>query len=504
MNAPERSNCFLLDEDTGGFKPTLWSGSRSAFITQLLSLTPANSLSPTMQGLLRRVVLTPAEPPRGDDDLPFLRARIDRLFASGDLKNLQELFANLPDEIDDQGLVRQRIDAALLTDNMVDACETASQANLKYDGTYWMKVIALCRAYEGSRDSAEFAIDVLEEMGEDDPLYYSLLRAVPGLADPRVETSIRTTEETVLTPLIVAMYRLSERAIPEELLERSPPAALAAVAQLSGQSNELRVAAGEAAARKGALSPGTLAALYQFPIYSEDEIAGAPGDDGAPGSLLYQAALQLGTSEEREVLLTRSLERWDMPGGFVYASQVHAQIVNSLSPAPVLLGSAPLLARASISRGDNRRAFAWYNLLRSAASQQDAEATTDLISLWPVMHLSVGSQQMPWSTEILDVWWQAQAVHPSEEKERRGTMAFTAFEAVGRNVPGQYWLELMDNAELRSFNLPGLAFQRSLLNAANNRRVGETVLLALINLGPEGPSSASPATLAAVAQAPVV
>ena len=65
----------------------------------------------------------------------------------------------------------------------------------------------------------------------------------------------------------------------------------------------------------------------------------------------------------------------------------------------------------------------------------------------------------------------------------------------------QYWLELMDNAELRSFNLPGLAFQRSLLNAANNRRVGETVLLALINLGPEGPSSASPATLAAVAQA---
>ena len=56
----------ILDGSDGGFKPGMWAGSSRPLIINLLGLLPKKITSPGQRQLFRRLLLTRAEPPVGE------------------------------------------------------------------------------------------------------------------------------------------------------------------------------------------------------------------------------------------------------------------------------------------------------------------------------------------------------------------------------------------------------------------------------------------------------
>jgi len=140
-------------------------------------------------------------------------------------------------------------------------------------------------------------------------------------------------------------------------------------------------------------------------------------------------------------------------------------------------------------------AIDWYMILRGAAAARDPNATTDLIGLWPLIQLAAASKRFPWSSDIMEVWWQAQAVHPSEEQNKRGLLVFSLFETLDQPIPQSYWLELIEEKVGDDTNAVPFSWLARLREAASQRRLGETVMLALMVLGDGGPATANIATI---------
>jgi hypothetical protein len=77
----------------------------------------------------------------------------------------------------------------------------------------------------------------------------------------------------------------------------------------------------------------------------------------------------------------------------------------------------------------------------------------------------------------------------------------TVVEALDQRVPPGAWEVLYDEAGHTAEVTPSPALIQGLGKAADAVRTGETVLLALVALGPGGPARAAPATLALVISA---
>ncbi|MBT4739762.1 MAG: hypothetical protein HOO09_05195 [Rhodospirillaceae bacterium] len=73
--------------------------------------------------------------------------------------------------------------------------------------------------------------------------------------------------------------------------------------------------------------------------------------------------------------------------------------------------------------------------------------------------------------------------------------------ALGESVASADWMSLMDRRVSGSINMPAPQIWSGLALAAEEGRLGETVLLALIALDDDGPSGSSPIVLARVISA---
>ena len=77
-------------------------------------------------------------------------------------------------------------------------------------------------------------------------------------------------------------------------------------------------------------------------------------------------------------------------------------------------------------------------------------------------------------------------------------MLYTLLEALDEPVAEAEWEPLLDGPQYESVKLPAPALLHALGMASASKRVGETVLLALLCLGDDGPARASPLVLSAV------
>ena len=179
------SSAGLLTRDDGGFPRNIWAGTSREAIAAVLPKLPVNVTSPTMNALAQRLLLTAADVPARqteglagaieEDEYDLMRARVERLATGGELPSLVALLEQLPPEIDDEVLTRTRVDAYLLSGNLNDACNEASTANERADDPYWFQVVAFCRVVEGNPAGADFATDMLRDMGVNDPAFFAMM-----------------------------------------------------------------------------------------------------------------------------------------------------------------------------------------------------------------------------------------------------------------------------------------------------------------------------------------
>lgn len=491
----------VLDAENGGFGVDMWKGASRSMVETLLPRLPADVASPVLRSLRRRLLLSAADVPQGPSSgKALVSLRLERLSASGDLPGLVGLLERLGPNTDDEAVSRARADASLLVGDLAGACGEARAAVRRSDAPYWLKVSAFCRLLDGDAAGASLAIELLLEEGEDDAMFFALMERL-------LSGDIEDTSEpfdvgalVTLSPLDLGLLRASRQAAPPGAIVNAPALILRAIATSPATPINTRLQAADAAVQIGAMESDVLTGLFAALDFTDGErdsaLVIAEADIGAKAdALLYQQALELLDPQDQARLLNAAWRLARRSGNYPVIAQVNLEAAKSLTPSPELVWSATEISRALLLTGELDRVFEWYRVVRVRAAAGDLDATKALLDMWPLLQIADAEETLPWSEQILDLWWQGQTAVSAEDRIERGRLLFALLEALGQEVPADFWARLYAGPLAESSGSPNMAIWRGMVAAADNGHLGETVLLVLLALAEGGVGNSSPTIL---------
>jgi len=533
LRAQSPASFGLFDTQTGGFAKEMWQNTSLEKVEKLLSLVPVRAKSPLMNSLFDRLLLSAAFVPVSEEaekrvapaddrqssmsgmadfqdignsqniqetDRQYIAAKIRKISATGDLAHLTRYMQLLPPE--NLPLNQEIAENLLLAGDLSAACTLGRLAMSEgLDAAFWYKLLAFCRALEGDMDGANIAIELLMERGVEDFVYFDLInRLMEGdfTDDGQLSRGLDR-----LDPLTYSLLNVMEQDMAASLFDMAAPLLSHAAATNGSLPADTRLAVAAKSHAQGRFDTDILRSLYEEQNFSEAELETALEplliDEGYMGDvLLYQAAArQIDAVKKAEILKIiwqRAVIREDMPR----AAQMNKRALRSLQPSNELISHAHHIARGLLLVGDFERARNWYDFVREAAYAGNVSATTALINIWPVILLADQDNIIPWSSEILDLWWNGQMIFSKAERQQKAVLFYALCEALGHNIPENIWTGLEGATVDEKIRPMGLATWRALIRAAEHNRLGETILLNLIAMGADGPTHLDSAGLSAL------
>ena len=497
-----------IDPDAAGiplsgieaFAPDLWSGSRRARIEALLPHLPVAARSAAARRLALALLTSPAQPPAGAGEPGTLvRARAERLAAMGARDHALALLERAGAPGGAEAMARLANDRLLAALDYDAVCQGEwSRTGRSSDG-YWRRVRVLCQAAAGLIEAATLGLELLHESdAAPDPLFDDTIYAMAGLAEPVLERLDGPT------PLRVAAWRLAQFPIPAEAVKTAAPDVLPAIIGAPETAPETRLLAAERAWALGALPIGAVRALYLEMAFSPDERADALEnaqslESSLGRALMVQAIEAQAVPALRAELMAVALAIAGTQGAHDIMAHALADLVRTVPPEPGHGWFSGTAGRAMLAVGDREAAAAWYALATEQAPG-DAEAAEGALRLWPLMLL--GSDEAHVSAAEFEAWRASQqgdgdAAAALASVSRQNALAMLV-DALGGRIDPEVWDRLLAEAGFVMAAVPAPALVLALESAAGEGRLGETVLLALLLLGGEGPAAAPVAAVAPV------
>jgi hypothetical protein len=489
LAAPGIDSIGLAGPAEGGFDQSLWARSDGELILALLRDLPVAIENPPLRALTRRLLMTGAPVEGLARPGSVLEARAGRLLAMGDLEGAGALLDRVPPTESDSETTRLVAQAALLRGDQEAACRRAADIAPTSKAPFWAEVTIYCRLADGDVEGARLGLALLRDQGQtDDAAFFDLVETIAD-GEPAA-VPLGPGEPSALE---VALYRLAGIPLSPDALASAPPEVIAAAAQDPRLVAGDRLALAERAFLLGALPADGLAARYRdiAPDQSQDvlrQIATAWGPDTR--ALAYDALPE--QSAERGQVLDALWRRAQGSERFLVAD-LFATPFADLPAERGRLRLAPSAARALLAAERPIPAARWFSLL-SADASSDPQAREDLAGLTPLFALAGfgGSAAVPEFGDQAMAGWLAAA----PDGGAKAAHLLALLEGVAAPVPETAWHRLIGAPGQEPTQAPPAALWRSLEHAAEERRVGETVLLALHMLGGR-PEAAHPEALAA-------
>ena len=489
----------ILDPEHGGFPGDLWRGTERHTVERLLPRLPGALSSATMRDLARRLLLSNAAPPESrpgesaERRVNLLALRVGRLAALGDFAGLSGLLEVAPQRYDNEAVARARVETLFLDGRGGSACtEVRARVGELESSAYWRKALVYCQILLDDLDGANLGLALLREEGavEADPVFFALADSLTGLQ--QLDPAIRPQ-----TALHLAMFQSTGQPLQVGAVEEASPGLLVLLARASANSLEQRTAAAERAVGLGLMKPTELAELYlDYPFDSGQRANAISASELLSGAerraLFYQAARGQDVAAVRAELLNVALQAARADGSYGLMAQVLGPLVAEIPLQPELAWFADTAGRVLYAAGRFEQANAWLTLARQE-SLIESQAAMAVTILWPYSRLA-GSLG-PTSEGDLESWAAAQRGLTPEEIAERQLLLRTLFQATGQADP-LIWSDLVGVQSLGSdVRQPDAATLYALSEASQLGRIGETVLLALLALGEEGPGDAPPLVL---------
>jgi hypothetical protein len=480
----------VLTAEAGGLAADLWVATRLDEALQALAAMPVDAPSPTLQSLIRRLLLTAAPPPadaagRGWD---FIAARLEKLLQAGDLEGLADMLDALPHGQGPTRLSPLKADVWLLAGDIASACQEARRAVETEQTLYWMELLIACRAMEGDQAGARLTLDGLEERHRVNPFYRRLIAAIGQQASastaPAPLAPLEWPADVAPTPLLIALAQAAGVALPAAPMAKASPLLRAAVALSPALRPSARLAGAEAATNRGLFSPDRFLSLVLATRIASD---GASGPVLPPGLKSRASALQAAAKAVepamRAQILTELWRQADEDGVFPAWALASQDLAAAIEPAPSLLASAPALARGLALAGKAARVADWYRLARGLTGAEVDEASPVLLEIWPLALVLDESGLVPFSPRILDLWWQSQADLAPAARASRAVGFFTILEALDHPLPAEAWSVLAGLGPELNLSAAGGAAWDALVAASASRKPGLTIAYAAAALG---------------------
>ncbi|MGE4220303.1 MAG: hypothetical protein AB7G39_12730 [Alphaproteobacteria bacterium] len=503
--AYDPSGTGTLNDAEGGLGADMWKGTPRALIEQLVPDLPAPMASPAMRGLARRLLLTAATLPTdgagnaapGQPDL--IAKRIERLYALGDFRAAHDLIALAPKRTTDPTIQRVEAELALLVNDLPGACAAIGDDLQRRTQPYWQRLLAACQTVGGQKDAAMLSTAMLAESS--DPADQGVLALLDRIAG-RSKAKLDSLPDPSLLQL--ALLRHGKIAVPADAAKSSSPAVMAALADSPSVTPEMRLAAAEAGAVMGSVTPQRLSEIYaalEVPAAALDAAATAEAaPDGARGrAILYQAATVQTDPAIRAAMLRKTFRKALEDGVYLPVVATFQPVLDGTPPAATLAFFAEDAARALYTQRRPVPARNWLKQLQFASAQEPA-AEQAANALWLLAMLADPPPATAGGTAAMDRWEAAIRARAEAAKAPAGTAAqriavgYTLLDGVGEVVPAERWRALLGQSGATG-GASNVAIRRALTAATLDRRRGEAVLLALLALGPGGPAKASVETM---------
>jgi len=522
----DQDSVGVLEVGQDGLGIKMWSGSDRRIIEWLLPKLPVTAHSRAMRDLMRRLLLSNAASPQGAPDGQSLMAlRVSSLMAMGDMEAVKSLLAVAPVNLDNEALLRARVDSLFLVNDSASACPHIATAIRKSQNVFWQKALIFCQVLNGEHDRAVLGIDLMREQKADvDTIFFELIGTLLGDWEGKIESFSDPTA------LKLAMARAGNLRLPNDVTETQNSALLAAIAISPNANTEIRLAAAEKAESAGALSTKSLRQIYAGIKFTSEELktvlTTAKAIDGPRGRalLLHAAQVQEIPTALAEVLLAFLTSARD-GGLYETAARVVAPTITEITPVAELVWFAEEAGRVLIFTGALEQAMGWYSLVdQESAGVPEAELAKK--RLWDLNLLSDLEEPTPLDGAMTEAWMKKEAMaslapqatpqegdgefpaasaKPDPDAGYRANMLFSLLDAVGKPVDISAWESRVQQAVIIEddalegasppASLPSPVLWYGLRAAAKELRLGETILFALVSLGSDGLDQVHPLTL---------
>lgn len=519
----------------------VWSASDPEFVKSALARLPRKLDSIALRTLALRLLLPPSLTPRAPESVaislepadaaapeiqpvgdPWLfRARIEALARLGDWTDAARLIDLAPRDKIDPALRRLRVDAMLVAGEIDNAC-TETQAELSSaPDSHWQKLQVFCQFHAKQTSAAQLGLSLLREQGDEDPAFFWAADLLQG------ERPLTPNGVQRLDPVVLAMLRLANRAVPDAVLRDGDPTALRFAALMEPQpptdeeklteserADRIRLLQGarivlaERALALGALAAEDVAKLYLAVDFSGEvkppQLTQVTADDPRGRAFMYQLARAQTVPTARAEVIARAVDLARADRGakgptLQTVALSYADLLAEIAPMPDLIWFAGHALRLSTAAGQGAAARPWIELVEQM-SRTNIEAGEIADSLWPVRHLSGGLT--PATPQDLRAW---QATQPVSGALGQREVVLNTLEALGEPVSAADWLPvLVAGSRAVSDPHPSVAVWNGLAEAARNGRAGDAVALALIAAGDQGLDKLSPLTQARMIQSLMV
>lgn len=532
-----------LTQRQGGLASNIWVPSTIEKIEKLLLALNLPSKSPAMNDIARKLLLTAASVPQGKPILyaeqqnivppeavdvtnisqpetvdkavlkQFIALRISELVEQGNLTDLVIFIQNLPEGTLEGN--QQNAEIMLLGGDLVGACRMTqevrsataqprsrtsslamsaqnSEKNDNDENLFWLKMLSFCRTLEEDNTGAQVALDMLSEEGATDFLFIDLINRLMEGGETR--TAFMSNGLSSLDPLNYAILSLLEQPIEANLIENSSPLIISALVINPNMSTENRFQAAVKSYLSGGISTEILKNIYDLQEFSVLEYNNAVrmaefDDRPLADALLYQAAAKqendIIKAEILNVIWERALENDDLPR----KAALNIETLRSLRPSAALINHAHHITRGLLLGGDIEGALSWYNFARRFAVNGDAEATRALINIWPLVILASEKGDIPWSNDILNLWWNGQMVLSPENRDGKAALFYALAEAFQNEVADDKWAELITENRMTNVDAIPLGVWRDMIKSVGENKPAQAITLSLIAMGKGGPGS---------------
>ena len=171
-------------EARGVLSRTMWQNSEASDVILLMERLPARLSSQRLDDMLRHVMISRAIPPKGatqNADI-FVNHKLQWLRDQGLSEALVQLARQLPEDEKWASWAMVSIDHDLITKNDAKVCLKVDRLrelsfNSSLDNDYLSKVQIFCALLSGEDSLASFQLDLLQERGIEDELFFNVLRA---------------------------------------------------------------------------------------------------------------------------------------------------------------------------------------------------------------------------------------------------------------------------------------------------------------------------------------
>lgn len=479
LKAPDPDAVGVLDDNHGGFGMGMWHGTQAATVRKLLPSLPAAG-SRAMHSLTRRLLLSAAAAPDGNrgQTPSLLELRAERLFAMGEIDGLAALLKAAPAALTSPGLSRLKVDTWLLADDPKAAC--AEAAIMAQGAPLDPRLSVFCQIAAGKGLEAGMALDLMRERKDADHAFIAAAEAMGGTPPAKVDKLPNPT------PLHLAAFKAAKLPLPADTVANAPPSMLRAIADNPAMAVDLRIAAAERAEALGILDTESLRKLMTGVSLTpaEQQAAATQGDKSPKGRALWLRAVGAEAAPTvRAELVARILLAAAERHAFSATARLYAPLIAELKPAPDLVTTSPMLARALYAAGRPEAAGHWLTLAKS-----DPAAAKLAAGLWPLARLArVGLDPSP--ADAFAAWFET-----TQLNERRAVVTMAVLQAVGESIPASAWLAHATGGTATASGAKP-ALKALLRGAAEGARRAETVLLVAATLGAAGLDSVDPDTL---------